>query len=215
MDTMVIILLSLSSLSGFAHIFFEYKKHYPAIYIFKPLTVLIIIFTVFSVFSDGDPNAYQQLIIAGLICSMFGDIFLMLRKQQFIAGLLSFLVAHIIYCVAFYQQLTTPLPWLSLIPLVLPAIIFYGYLYNGLAELKLPVLVYVSAIVIMAFLSLAVYLASGSSAALAAFIGAVVFMISDATLAFDKFKLSFHHAQRVILLTYYTAQWLIAWSTLS
>ncbi|MFT4924478.1 MAG: putative membrane protein YhhN [Phenylobacterium sp.] len=212
---MLIGLLLLSTLTGCAHIYCEYKHHYPAIYTLKPLTILIIIFAVLAL---GPNNNYQQIIIAGLVFSMAGDCFLMLRQQQFIAGLLSFLVAHILYCVAFYQQLTTllttPLPWHTLPWLCIPALAFYAYLWSGLDKLKAPVLIYISAIVMMAFLSLAVYLETSSNYALAAFIGALIFMVSDASLALNKFKLPFVAAQAVILSTYYLAQWGIAYSAL-
>ncbi len=41
-------------------------------------------------------------------------------------------------------------------------------------------------------------------------IGAILFMISDAVLALNKFKKSFFSAELIILTTYYTAQWLLA-----
>src|SRR5947209_5719242 len=46
-----------------------------------------------------------------------------------------------------------------------------------------------------------------------AFLGAVLFIISDSFLAVDRFKRHFRSAQLLILTTYFTAQWLIALST--
>jgi uncharacterized membrane protein YhhN len=207
---MLIVLSALSSLSGIGHIVCEYKKHYPLIYTLKPLTVLLIIVAV-GLHSPLDN--YATIIIAGLCLSLLGDIFLMLKNQKFIAGLVSFMLAHLLYIYAFYLQLNVQLQWLNLLYFSLPAAAYFAYLYNGLGKLKIPVLVYVTAIVMMAFFSFEVYLSSGSVYSLAAFVGAIIFMISDATLALNKFKQPFHAAQIVILSTYYFAQWAIAYST--
>lgn len=204
-------MLLVSFASGCGHIVCDYKKHYPLIYALKPLTVLLIISAV-VVYSSLD--AYALCILAGLCFSLLGDIFLMLRKRKFIPGLISFLVAHLLYSYGFYLQLDgSPMHWLYLVYFSLIALIYYGYLYSGLGKLKTPVLFYVSAIVSMAFLSLEVYLSSNNVYALSAFIGAIIFMISDGALALNKFRLPFNAAQLVILSTYYVAQWAIAYST--
>ena len=207
---MLALLSALSGLSGIGHIVCEYKKHYPLIYTLKPLTVLLIII---AVGLHSPLNSYAIAIITGLCLSLLGDIFLMLRNQKFVAGLVSFLLAHLVYIYAFYQQLSTQLHWQNLLYFSLPAAAYFAYLYNGLGKLKIPVLVYVSAIVMMAFVSFEMYLSSVSTYSLAAFVGAIIFMISDATLALNKFKRPFHSAQIVILSTYYVAQWAIAYST--
>lgn len=203
-------LILLSLLSGSGHIACEYKKHYPLIYILKPLTVIVMMV---AVIIYSPLNHYSLLILAGLLFSMFGDIFLMLKQQKFIAGLVSFLIAHILYIVAFYHLLPGAPELVHLLYFAIPALSVYAYLYPGLAKLKLPVLVYVGAIMLMGYFSLAVYFAQPNQFALAAFIGAVVFMISDATLAINKFRLPFKAAQLIILSTYYVAQWCIAYST--
>jgi uncharacterized membrane protein YhhN len=196
-------------LSGITHIITDHKKNYPATYVFKPLTVIIIIAAVFQYTSM---DSYAILIIGGLILSLFGDIFLMLKQQKFIAGLSSFLLAHLVYIFAFYQALQSSVNWLTLSYFALPGLLYYGYLYGGLGKLKAPVFIYVCAIVLMAFFSFNAYLQNPSTAMLAAFIGALIFMVSDATLALNKFKVSFGAAQAIILSTYYTAQWAIAYS---
>ena len=45
---------------------------------------------------------FSRLIVLGLICSLLGDVLLMIRELDlFIPGLLSFLTAQILYAVAF------------------------------------------------------------------------------------------------------------------
>ena len=203
-------LISLSFVSGFGHILFDYRKNYLLTYMLKPLTMLLIILAVLTHSDKGD---YATLILAGLGFSLLGDVFLMLKNRQFVAGLASFLVAHLIYSYGFFSLITGPLPWLHLLFFLVPALAYYAWLYPGLGKLKLPVALYVAAIVMMGFFSLAVWLAAPSTLTFAAFIGAIIFMISDGTLALNKFRKPFAAAQLVILSTYYVAQWFIAWST--
>ena len=167
-----------------------------------------------AVATQSELGQYDQLILLGLLLSLFGDIFLMLKRQQFILGLVSFLLAHLIYCWAFVSKINTTIDWTALTYFSLPAILYYCYLYTGLGKLKIPVLIYVSAIVAMTLLSFSLYQQANNPYALAGFIGAIVFMISDATLALNKFKIAFKSAQPIILSTYYLAQWGIAYSTI-
>ena len=93
--------------------------------------------------------------------------------------------------------------------MLIPALGYYGFLYNGLNKLKIPVAIYVSAILSMTYLSFNVYQQQDSTIALLGFIGALFFMLSDSLLALNKFKRPFKLAQPSILSTYYLAQWLI------
>ena len=57
------------------------------------------------------------------------------------------------------------------------------------------------------------FLLTGQLGSLFAFAGAILFIVSDSTLAIDRFKGHFRSAQLLILTTYFIAQWLIALST--
>jgi len=48
------------------------------------------------------------------------------------------------------------------------------------------------------------------SAALLAFLGAVLFVVSDSALAVNRFRGGYDGAQALILSTYFAAQWLMA-----
>ena len=43
-----------------------------------------------------------RMVVVGLVCSLAGDVFLMLPEERFVEGLVSFLLAHIAYVVAFF-----------------------------------------------------------------------------------------------------------------
>jgi uncharacterized membrane protein YhhN len=78
--------------------------------------------------------------------------------------------------------------------------------------MKLPVLVYIGAIVTMAGFAAVRYIHLGGTRALLAFAGAVLFLVSDSVLAYDRFGKKFRLARILVLATYFPAQLLIALS---
>jgi uncharacterized membrane protein YhhN len=54
--------------------------------------------------------------------------------------------------------------------------------------------------------------AAGAPGGAVALAGAVTFMVSDATLAMNRFVGRFPAAQAVVMVTYYAAQTMLAWS---
>ncbi len=154
---------------------------------------------------------YQGLIIAGLIFSLAGDVFLMLPSDQFIAGLVSFLIAHIFYILAFVLDAGGAAVW-WILPFLLYGAIIYSYLAPHVGKLRLPVIIYMLAILVMAWQALGRWLALGDMGGLLAFAGALLFVVSDSILALNRFRQPFRLARTLTMSTYYTAQWLIALS---
>ena len=212
---MLELLILASLLFACCHIYFDWQQNTLACYFFKPLTVICMIAylainsLIEPITTTNNDQQYATIILAGLVFSLAGDCFLMLKPQKFIAGLISFLIAHILYCFGFYQLINTSLNIHALWIMLIPALAYYGFLYKGLGKLRFPVAVYVSAIISMTYLSFNVYEQHATTLALYGFIGAVFFMLSDSLLALNKFKLPFKLAQPAILSTYYLAQWLI------
>ena len=83
-----IILTILAVISASIHMWGEYQGPDILIYIFKPLTMILII-TIAVLAKEPPSRKYKYAIIAGLLFSLMGDIFLMLPLDLFIAGLLS------------------------------------------------------------------------------------------------------------------------------
>ena len=176
-------------------------------FIFKPLTMIAIILLAF-LNSSASMSFYQKAILAGLVFSMIGDVFLIKDKQFFVQGLFSFLIGHICYIVAFW---TSP---------NLPSAIFYAayiaffltILWKHLGKLKIPVIIYSLAIAVMSWMALSRTIENHNHHTLHAFLGSVAFVISDSLLGFNKFKSPVPLAHVWILATYFLAQWLIALS---
>jgi len=86
-------------------------------------------------------------------------------------------------------------------------------LWPHLGKMRLPVLMYMLAILMMGWAAAGRRLLTEQEGSLLAFLGAILFIASDSALALDKFRRRFRSAQLLILSTYFTAQWLIALST--
>jgi uncharacterized membrane protein YhhN len=179
-------------------------------YVFKPLTIILIIF--FAMARRPDTGSfYKFLIIAALLLSLIGDILLMLPKSQFIQGLLAFSIAHIIYCLAFMQNVGR-FYFLILIPILFYGTSNYFVLSKNLSKLRIPVFFYVMIITLMGWLAVNRYLNFQDSKGLYTLIGGILFLISDSILAINKFKKHFKFAEVIILGSYFSAQLFFALS---
>lgn len=128
------------------------------------------------------------LLVAGLALSALGDLFLSRDGEKaFISGLVSFLLAHVAYIVLFVRVGQDPMVLLSM-PLVMAAAVMVAIslallriiLQHVSNELRLPVVVYCTALVLMGLTALA----TERPPIIA---GAVMFVASDAILAWEKF----------------------------
>jgi uncharacterized membrane protein YhhN len=151
-----------------------------------------------------------------LLLSTAGDVFLMLPRDRFVFGLASFLVAHLCYVAAFSLGVpfgAAPLAWL---PYVTAGAVVVALVWPGLkSALRGPVVIYVIVIAAMAGQATGRWLETGGTAALLAAAGAGLFVVSDAVLAIDRFRWPFRAARAVTLVTYWSAQLLIALSVSS
>jgi uncharacterized membrane protein YhhN len=200
-------ILSLSTLIiAIVTIFFEYNDR-RFLWFFKPLTVLLIIAIVWVY---GEKRGfYRWAILAGLVFSMIGDIFLIDPQNYFIQGLGSFFIAHLCYILAFVKMSKRFNP-VSLLAFIIGFIIFLS-VSNGVPEIiKIPVIAYTLAISTMLCLAFNFWLTTRSNQAVFAVIGAILFVTSDSIIAFNRFSYQFYLAKIFILVTYFTAQWLIA-----
>ena len=204
-----IILTILAVISAIIHMWGEYQGPAILIYIFKPLTMVLII--LIAVLAKKPPsNRYKYAVIAGLLFSMTGDVFLMLPMDLFIAGLLSFLVAQLIYTYAFGSGRPLQHKFILMLPFLIYGVLIYVILLPGLNGMEIPVAVYIVVIMTMAWTAWDQWSQKRTRWALIAVIGAVLFVISDSILAINKFGEPFIAARALTLSTYYSAQWLIS-----
>jgi uncharacterized membrane protein YhhN len=136
----------------------------------------------------------------------------MLPSDRFAAGLASFLVAHVCYIDAFTTEAGFQLAPLLLAPLLLAVGLVYRKLAPGLGTLRVPVIVYIGVIVVMAWQALARCVVVPGAGPLLAAAGALLFAASDSALALARFRRPFAASHAVVYGTYFSAQWLIALS---
>jgi len=180
---------------------------------FKPLATLCVI--AWAALGRSDDGLVKRWIVAGLVCSLAGDVALLWPVQGFLAGLVAFLLGHLCFLVALTRRvkfLASPIAfgaWGTVAGGVLAG------LWAGVAaELRIPVLVYVCALAAMAAQASSVWLARRGQADAARWrrvaIGGGSFVLSDAILATDKFVGGVPLPTLWNLSTYWLAQWFIA-----
>jgi alkylglycerol monooxygenase len=194
----------------------------PGHLLFKPLTLGIAITFVASYASSteamgtfGIKNC--RLLLAALVFSLAGDVWLMLPGNYFIPGLASFLVAHVFY-IALLRQGQGWFPNRRALGTVAAVGAgMYAIVWPGLGDpvLKMAVAAYVTVIACMAAQALGRASMVGDSASRWVAAGACVFMVSDSLIAINKFVAPVPLAPLWILATYYLAQMLIVHNVLA
>lgn len=197
----VIILFGLYYIFFFSHIAESLKL------IFKVIPMLLIIILAL-IQKPLHIKKYQLLIITGLLFCMIGDYTL----QWFLIGLTSFLIGHIFYIFAFSTANERQIPtWAKILLLLYGAsmtIWIAGSVFKtGEIILGIAVIAYISVILTMGWTAIK----TGSTLATS---GALLFIASDSYLAINKFVMPLALSHEVIMLTYYSAQLLIALSIL-
>jgi len=177
----------------------------------KALTTILII-QLPLLFADNKDKRFRNIIVIGLVFCLVGDIIL-LYQEMFIYGLIAFLIAHLLFCYAFYSHNNNKLSFIPLIPFALIGVSYYLFLLSNLGQIAIPVAIYISVIIMMSWLAAELYLADKNSKHLTIFVGAVLFLASDSILAFNKFITPFEFSGLFILLTYWMAITLFACST--
>ncbi|UCG26013.1 MAG: lysoplasmalogenase [Chloroflexota bacterium] len=214
MTAPTILLSGLALVSAALYFRARYRGPQAQVHLFKPLTTALIL-SVALLAPDPPAALYKWLVVAGLVFSLAGDVFLMLSGDYFVAGWAAFLIAHLVYIAAFVSDGG---PYWSIWPLL--AGLAYGlatlrYLWPHLGRMKAPAALYMLVIVLMAWQAAGrIPQGSGLSAWLA-FGGAVLFVASDSIMTVYRFAKPSASAPFIYMSAYYLAQWLIAMSVVA
>lgn len=179
------------------------------IYVFKPLTMVFIAAVALTGIRRS-PLFYGFCVLLGLLFSLIGDVLLMLPSDLFIQGLVSFLIAHLFYILAFSRGVDLRLKNLSWVPFLIFGVLIYGFMLPSLKEMAVPVLVYMLVILIMGWRAYERWSQRKTREAMSALIGAIFFIVSDTALGINRFRWPFELSTLVVLGTYFPAQWFIA-----
>ncbi len=174
-----------------------------------PVLVLALV-----VLLDKPATAFKRLVVVGLVFGAGGD--LLLELGYFVPGLLSFLVGHLVYLTALLSKTRRLAPVLA-IPFAIWAVGLPWLLADGAGEFLVPIALY-AVVLCSAMWRSGALLATEFQrrAAMALFIGFIVFGFSDSLIAINRFgEIDISSwARWVIMATYWTAQTLIAWGAL-
>jgi uncharacterized membrane protein YhhN len=171
-------------------------------YVLKPLTMVALIGAALAL-SDPASAAARWWLVAGLVCSLAGDVFLML-DDLFVPGLASFLLGHIAYVVALWNLGVSTVPFVVGLAVVAVLVWVIGLrIVRGAAaedrRLAGPVALYIAAISVMVASAIGTLVP-------AAIIGALLFYASDACIGWSKFLKEFRGQRLWIMTTYHLGQ---------
>jgi uncharacterized membrane protein YhhN len=183
----------------------------------KPLIIIGLLVYFLQTTSLIKGSILRKSVTAGLVFSLIGDI-LLLFPEMFLYGLGAFLMTHICYIVAFKltQSHTINLMKVNFVkiflynlPIYIVAAFVYFLIQSNLYELKIPVIIYIMAIVMMATIARERFGRTNASSFWQVFIGALLFLTSDSILALNRFFQPMEDAGVMIMGTYMMAQLLI------
>lgn len=188
------------------------------VYIAKPAALLLL-----TVAAAVLPATHTDLVdrrwwfVAALAFCLVGDVLLMLPRDLFVPGLVSFLIGHVLFIVGFLQPPSpagtppfafspTGLVIASLVAVAVgaapAALIFRALARDGTHPMIVPVTVYLVAILTMAVLA-------ANVGVLAATLGAALFVVSDSVLALNRFVRPLPLGNVTVHVTYHLAQVLL------
>jgi len=175
-------------------------------YLCKPATLAALIVAAGVLDPVADAHTRRVWFVVALVCSLAGDVLLMLPQDLFVPGLAALLVGHVAYLIGFWTHGPAG-PALAIAAVVVLAVvvplgrhILAAISRSGLpADLRVAVAVYMAVISAM----LATALATGNVVAGA---GAVLFVTSDSMIAWDRFVRKFAWAPVAIMVMYHLGQ---------
>jgi len=184
-------------------------------YIAKPATLAILL--LFAT-TGSHPSGW---LIAAVTFSMLGDVYLMLPSDVFAAGLGAFLLAHLSYIAAFGAASRLRLPWMVVLlvatyPLtrrILAAVRAGSFDKRSpspdepaettpTAPSQAVVLAVATYIVVISLMVGSAFASGGVLASL----GALLFLVSDGILAWNRFVYPLRNARLAVIVTYHLGQ---------
>ncbi|MBQ1482432.1 MAG: lysoplasmalogenase [Erysipelotrichaceae bacterium] len=166
-------------------------------------------------------NAFNKVFFYGLAFGMIGDILLNLRyifeKQSqkiFLAGILAFLIGHILYLAGLLPQARGAFLWPCILLGALAAGLLLAYIFKTMEvkkAFKIFGVFYLGAVFIMTAIAIGIAVVYPSRRSILYCIGAILFTASDVILIFNTFSGVSRFSRRVVNLSmYYIGQILIA-----
>jgi len=177
-------------------------------FVFKPFIILALLF----LYSQSVEFRNKWYATALIFC-FFGDVFLLYSGENvFKFGLGFFLIAHFLFIAVVVKRIkkvSVINSFKAIIPFSIALFLLLLLLKDSLKDLFIPVIIYATTICIFGIVSFIDFLNTKSKTSLLMFLGAIVFIISDAVLSINKFYYEALILQVAVMVTYISAQYLI------
>ncbi len=190
----------------------EWKDNTGVRAVSKPLASLG--FIVAAIGFGALESRYGRIVLLGLILGAIGDVCLLgKQKQYFIAGLVSFLLGHVAYVVAF-ASLDISMPHAFIAAVAMAAVMAFvaNWVFPHASDMRVPIGVYMLVIAAMCAVAIG---AGGAGAPWMIPVGAIMFTASDMAVVRDRFVTPGFVNRLWGLPLYYAAQLIIAWSIMA
>ena len=154
---------------------------------------------------------YGRIVFLGLALGALGDLFLLGRARSFfVAGLVSFLLGHVAYVVAFASLgVSVPEALGALLGIAVLLFMIGRWVFPHAPDMRVPIAIYMLVIGLMCVAAIG---AAGLGAPWMIPVGALLFTASDVAVVRDRFVAKGFINRAGGLPFYYAAQLLIAWS---
>ena len=184
-------------------------KPYPFSWAVKMLPIfflLVIVWQKINRLPAAQQATSHKLFLLGLLFSSCGDFLLDFNREAwFIFGLAAFFIAHVFYLFSLrpFNNIQNNKQKVAILSTYIGfGLLMFMLLVEGLGDLFIPVLAYMTILLLMA---LATIFSNKSNIWL--ILGGISFVISDSFIGFDKFNSAIFQNQLWVMSTYYFAQY--------
>ncbi len=211
MTTMAAALLALAAVVAAVDWYAVAAQRKPVEYVCKPLALALL--TGVALALQPASEVRRSAFVVALVLSLFGDVFLMLRRDMFAFGLASFLLAHVAYVVGLRNGPSNAAALLAaavgvvVVAAVVGVRVLRGVVARGHRELVGPVVAYMAVLAAMLVCALATLNPLAG-------LGAALFFCSDAVLAWNRFVRALGWGPLAVIVTYHLGQALLVLSLL-
>ncbi len=177
-------------------------------FISKPLIMLSLL-----LYYSKSVKKKSKLFIGAVLFSFLGDVLLLYNVELFfMLGLVSFLIAHILFIsmvIGMLKKSSVTQKITAIVPFLGTYIGLLFLLKDSLGEMLIPVVIYGLVISVFGMVSLLNHLVVKSKASQYLIYGAIFFVVSDSLLAINKFYEPQEYYPVIVIITYIIAQYLI------
>ncbi|MGB3052551.1 MAG: lysoplasmalogenase [Polyangiales bacterium] len=159
-------------------------------------------------------SRYGNIVLVGLILGAIGDVCLLgSAKKYFIAGLVSFLLGHVAYVIAFAGlPIDTTVALVATGVMAVTMVLIARWVFPHAPDMRVPIGVYMLVISAMCIVAIG---AGGAGAPWMIPVGALMFTASDIAVVRDRFVSKGFVNRLWGLPLYYAAQLIVAWSIMA